>query len=400
MEEIETRSKRTVEEKEKLREEKDIKKCIMKKNILATCVVILLMMSGCQLSMDKQTILPVLDLGATIGYSVPDTFVWNNVAKRVSYLPVSTTDSVLLALARPVYIGKDFHYMVDHKTSTVFRMDKKGKIISSFSKKGQGPGEYVDLTYVHVEPENRMVCVYDQKRNKYIMYDLDGNFIHEISFAEKKINTPLLITSDYALVKGVDSGSECKLYLTDKTFNIEKGIFPLDMSLTDMERLCLIWRINYCRNRDQAIVHYADEDTVFTVTKGGISPICILEKGAYKLPPEKAKELLAGDSPYLQAMGLSLISNHYVVSYLFKNKSYDEIWDKANNRILSRFSNEGGKFGIPFRLPNGKKTWINTRSLYIDSNAVAFSIGADVASEGGVPGVDEDGNPVLVIMEL
>lgn len=47
-----------------------------------------------------------------------------------------------------------------------------------------------------------------------------------------------------------------------------------------------------------------------------------------------------------------------------------------------------------------KKTWINTRSLYIDSNAVAFSIGADVASEGGVPGVDEDGNPVLVIMEL
>ena len=67
LEEIETRSKRTVEEKEKLREEKDIKKCIMKKNILATCVVILLMMSGCQLSMDKQTILPVLDLGATIG---------------------------------------------------------------------------------------------------------------------------------------------------------------------------------------------------------------------------------------------------------------------------------------------------------------------------------------------
>ena len=186
----------------------------------------------------------------------------------------------------------------------------------------------------------------------------------------------------------------------DKTFNIEKGMFPLDISLTDMERLCLIWRVNYCRNRDLAIVHYADEDTVFAVTKGGISPICILEKGAYKLPPEKAKELLAGDIPYLQAMGLSLISNYYVVSYIFKNRSYDEIWDKVNNRILSRFSNEGGKFGIPFRLPNGKRTWINTRYLYIDSNTVAFSIGADVASEGGVSGIDEDGNPVLVIMEL
>lgn len=375
----------------------------MKNTILATCVVILLMVSGCQLSMDKQTGLPILNLGTTIGCSVPDTFVWNNVAKKVSYLPVSTSDSVLLALARPVYIGKDFHCMVDHKTSTVFRVDKKGKIISSFSKKGQGPGEYVNLTYIHVEPENRMVCVYDQRRNKYIMYDLDGNFIQEISFAAKKINTPLLITSDYALVKGVDSESEYKLYLTDKTFNIEKGIFPLDMSLTDQERLCLIWQVNYCRNRDQAIVHYADEDTVFTVTKEGIAPLCILEKGVYKLPQEKAKELLEltpEGSPYLRTMGLSLISNYYIVSYMLKNKLYDEIWDKASNRILSRFSNEGGKSGIPFRLPNGKKVWINTRSLYIDSNTVAFSISADVASEGGVPGVGEDGNPVLVIMEL
>lgn len=126
---------------------------------LLFCMIALSIINGCQLGVDKKTSLPVLDLGATIESSVPDTFVWNNVAKRVSYLPVSTTDSVLLALARPVYIGKDFHYMVDHKTSIVFRVDKKGKIISSFSRKGQGPGEYVDLTYIHVEPENRMVCV-------------------------------------------------------------------------------------------------------------------------------------------------------------------------------------------------------------------------------------------------
>lgn len=82
-----------------------LKKCIMKNTILATCVVILIMVSGCQLSMDKQTILPVLDLGATIGYSVPDTFVWDNVAKRVSYLTISISDDVLLALTSPVYIG-------------------------------------------------------------------------------------------------------------------------------------------------------------------------------------------------------------------------------------------------------------------------------------------------------
>lgn len=58
------------------------------KNIRFITCVILLIASGCLLSTDKKRVLPVLDLGTTIGCSVPDTFVWNNVAKRVSYLPV------------------------------------------------------------------------------------------------------------------------------------------------------------------------------------------------------------------------------------------------------------------------------------------------------------------------
>lgn len=375
----------------------------MKNVRFLTYIIVLFIAVGCQLGIDEKAGLPVLDLGAIMNKSVPDTFVWNNVAKQVSYIPVSTIDSVLIALARPVYIGNDFHYLVDHKTNTIFRIDKKGKIISSFSKKGQGPGEYVSLTYVHVDSENRTVCVYDQRRNHYIIYDLNGNFIQETPFVTKKINTPLLVTSDYALVKGEDSKSDCKLYITDKEFNIEKGLFPLDVSLTDKERLCLIWQLNFCRNRDLAIVHFADEDTVFSVTKKGAIPICIMNKGQYKLPHEKAKELqklTPEGSPYVRTMGLSLISGYYVVSYMFKNKLYNEIWDKVDNRLISRFSNEGGKSGIPFRLPNGNKTWIDTRSLYIDANTIAFSINAYTASEGGVPGVDEDGNPVLVIIEL
>lgn len=352
---------------------------------------------------DKKTSLPVLDLGAAIERSVPDTFVWNTVAKKVTYIPISSTGNMLLALARPVYIGDDYHYVVDHKTNTVSRINSKGEIVCSFSRRGQGPGEYIYLTYVHIDPENRTVCVYDQKRNNSIIYDLDGNFIQEIPFAEKKINTPLLVSSDYAVVKGEYSESDCKLYITDKEFNKEKGLFPLDTSLTDGERLCLTWQLNFCRNRDRAIVHYTDEDTVFSVTKEGVLPICIVEKGQYKLPKESAKkpqEITPEGSPYIQTMGLSLISDYYMVSYVLRNKLYNEIWNKVDNRIITRFSSEEGKRGIPFRLPNGNKTWIDTRSLYMDGKTIAFSINAYTAFEGGVPGVGEDDNPVLVIMDL
>ena len=86
-----------------------------------------------------------------------------------------------------------------------------------------------------------------------------------------------------------------------------------------------------------------------------------------------------------------------MISYLFKTKLYDEVWDKTDNRIISRFD---GKSGISFRLPNGNKIGINTRSLYLDGNTVAFSISADVAAVGGVSGVNEDGNPFLVVIKI
>lgn len=47
-----------------------------------------------------------------------------------------------------------------------------------------------------------------------------------------------------------------------------------------------------------------------------------------------------------------------------------------------------------------KKVLLNTRLLYVNGNMVASFIDAATAVEGGVEGVEEDDNPVLVVMEL
>lgn len=375
----------------------------MKTTFFTLFLIVLSVGTGCKMNSDQdQKPLPVLDMEAAIGKQVPDTFTWNGIAKRITYVPISTPADKLFGSAQPVYVDHTMYCAVDHKTGTVFRIDKKGKVISSFSRKGHGPGEYNVLTYVHVNQVDSTIEVFDQRGGRHIVYDLDGNLIREIFLKEKGLDTPILISDNYIVARGQNNTTH-KLYIADKDFNIRKSLFPMDTTLTEMQRLNLTWQLNYCRNRDFAVINFANEDTVFTVTESGAQPLCIFKKGVYNIPEEELKnptEASGFGSDYIRTMWLSSIPGYYLISYVRKDNFWDEIWRKSDNQIVSRFSNEDGEFGFPLRLPSGKKIRINARNLYIKGNLVVTSIDAIVAVEGKIPDVDEDDNPVLVVMEI
>ncbi|WP_337942974.1 6-bladed beta-propeller [Parabacteroides sp.] len=373
----------------------------MKRSSLAFLLIILFVIVGCKKgSDDRKDSLPVFDMEAVIGRQIPDTFTWNGVAKKIDYVPLSTSSDALFGAAQLVHIDNDFYCMIDPKTSSVFYSDKTGKIIHSFSRKGQGPGEYAWLTYVSMNPKDSTISVFDQKSGKYIIYDLMGNFIKETFLKEKGLNTVHLISDNFAIAKGLDAGGY-KLCVTDKDLNIRKNLFPMDTTLTEMERFCMIWQLNYSKNRDMFIANFANEDTVFAVTAKGALPVCVLKKGKYALPEEEAKKPMdIISTPYIRSMWLSAVSDYYLITYLFENQYYDEIWNGRDNKIISRLSCENGEWGFPLCLPSGKKVLLNTRLLYVNGNMVASFIDAATAVEGGVEGVEEDDNPVLVVMEL
>lgn len=371
----------------------------MKTTLVSLSLIILSLTTGCKQSKrEHNTSIPVFDLGAAITKQIPDTFTWNSIAKKITYVPISTSSDALFAWAMPVYIGKDFNCMVDHKTNTIFRTDKKGNVINSFSRKGQGPGEYGMISYVHVCLQDSTIRVSDQRGNKYIIYDFEGNLVKSMLLKDKGISTPILISDNYIVARG-GGYSDHKLYITDKEANIKQRLFPMDTTLTEMNCMLLASQINFCKNRDLAVVNFADEDIVFTVTQRGAEPLCIFNKGKYKLPYSDLMLTTQG-SPYMRTMWISSIPNYYLITYMLKNVFYDEIWSKADTQIKSRVPNKAGAGGFQFVLPSGKKIRFNSRSLYIHGNTVATYIDAVTASEAGVPGVSEDDNPVLVIMEL
>ena len=66
-------------------------------------------------------------------------------------------------------------FVVDYRSSRIFKFDKTGQFIKAFGRAGQGPGEF-PRSLVSVSIRNHILYAMDSS-NRLSMFDLDGNFI-------------------------------------------------------------------------------------------------------------------------------------------------------------------------------------------------------------------------------
>ena len=351
---------------------------------------------------DTQKSIPVLDLAAVINNEVPDTFTWNSIAKKVTLVPISTDANTLIGEGPGLlYIGDEFYYMISYQTQTYYKIGKNGKIINTFRHEGNGPGEYAYSTYTHIDTRDSTIQVFDNGNLKRIYYDLNGKFIKEVSLQGKEVVSPTVITDNYMIMRGEPEGKN-QYFITDPEMNIRERLCPFDTALSTREKAAIYLQSARKANRDMMIFNQAPEDSVFTITDKSLEPLFILKKGEYAIPDAEVKnfiELIRKGDSHILMLGISSLPGHYLISYSRNKESIEEVWSKQSNQVISRFKNREGAFGLPFVLPSGKKIRIGRSSIYINGNQVGLFIPADVAA-GEIPGVKEDDNPVLLIMEL
>ena len=349
---------------------------------------------------NKPKDLPVLDLAATINKQSPDTFTWNSIAEHISYTSIETRPDALLSQSVYIsYIGDDSYCLVDNSMGSIFLTDKNGSIISSLARRGRGPGEYTNIAYVHVDESDSTIQVFDiTGANKHIVYDLTGNLIKETSLTDRVIGFPIRMTKNYFVMRGnMHKTTDYKVYITDKDLNVGKGLFPLGPVSSGFERMVLLNQFSANINQDMAIVNFAQQDTVFSITDQGAAPLFILNKGAYRLPEESGKSFQDPSVPYIQNVSLAILPKHYLIRYMLSGTLFDEVWGRADNRLVARFSIENGEAGYPLVLPSGKTIRVPQSS--VSGNTVGLLVPA-YQLVGEIEGIREDDNPVIVVVDL
>jgi hypothetical protein len=100
----------------------------------------------------------------------------SEIFSDIEYIPLESVDKHLIGRTQQLIIYKGRIYVFDqYKTQSVFCFQQDGKFLFELNRRGQGPGEYVELNSISIDHNNEHLLLYCGR--KIIVCDLDGNHV-------------------------------------------------------------------------------------------------------------------------------------------------------------------------------------------------------------------------------
>lgn len=99
-----------------------------------------------------------------------------NLRKLIS---LSVPDSIFFAGCNKAIFFENFIFILDVKTSSIFKFDSTGKYILNFPQAGKGPGEVTDLIDFLIDSKNKEIVLFDRGNGSLIHYDLNANLLSQ-----------------------------------------------------------------------------------------------------------------------------------------------------------------------------------------------------------------------------
>ena len=99
----------------------------------------------------------------------------SEIADTIEYLELKTPDDLIVSYIQDIISVEDF--WVIRSREGVDKFTKDGVYVTSFGRRGQGPGDYNVVFGVDVDRNRREILISDH--GKIIFYDYDGKLIRE-----------------------------------------------------------------------------------------------------------------------------------------------------------------------------------------------------------------------------
>lgn len=348
--------------------------------------------------------IPVLEVSSNLSVSLPDTFTWNNVAKSTRLIPLSSKTLLGTSLSI-VDINSDMIVVADNQRNRITYFDMDGNLISSFQHVGQGPGEYKYLSFVHFNEEDSTIFVYDNGNMKVLLYSLSGKCLKELSVKDRNWGQISRIDKDGRIYMRNSSEANSFVSILDRDWEVQQEFFPFDSLMTERQINCIKIMSNRSNTNDLSLLNQPSSDTVFSITKEGALPVCIVKKGIHALTLAECENFLKlpDNNNYLTYTSIDIFPPYLLFRYRWQGKFTVDLWDMEKQKKIGvadlvqpdMFTGLIG--GFNYTTESGKQ--ICLLPDYITKERLAFLIPAEKCV-GEIVGVKEDDNPVLMIMEL
>lgn len=209
----------------------------------------------------------------------------SEIADTIIYLELKTPDDLIVSFIEDIISIEDFY--VIRSREGVDKFTKDGVYITSFGRRGQGPGEYNVVFGVDVDPNKKEIIISDY--GKILYFDYDGNLMREQRWGVHQS----IGFSDSVLWAGSPDLQDCKysLYALNSggdTINQKENPRYGKRSVNEG-----YWRADSRYQRDfyryDNYLYYNGKqtnDTIFKLSGMEYTPYLVWNMGKYKLPAE------------------------------------------------------------------------------------------------------------------
>jgi len=401
----------------------------MKKMLFLFCICVL--MSGCG-NKNKQTAIVddselfsedddpdriyFLDFEQNLKNRTNDSFTINNIAIDIQYIPLETSDEVLLYNDRVQISRLNNDFLVSSSSffshfHSIAMFDSAGQFINYLIQRGQGPKElpymaewsYNHNTQLLVASTFFQIVLHSFENNTSSKYTLKDYF-SEICLLND--GTMVGIPNDKG--KSGDVDTPILHFLNQEGKIIHSFYYPekrnIAYNLPEGQILGIIENYDlFTSYTGDALFKDKFNDTIYRIrSMDDVKPYIIIHRGSL------APTLIDENNPKTSPQKVRLISildtkEYFFIKYFYKDKFYFSIWNKqtlsliANSEIPKQMLLKNKDNISYFRTPNGKDV-IVPLSSYLNGKLYSMLNAEDAM--GFLPGIVSDDNPVLMIISI
>lgn len=246
---------------------------------------------------DKPDSPNLIEIKHSVNEKIP--VIMDSVLSEFSILYLRTPDTIFIGSINKIVFSRNRIFISDNRTlNTVFIFDSYGQYVNRIEGGYKGPGEFIRPMSISTNYDQDELFVYDDKLQKIITYDSEGEYVVEIKYKYPSTDLSHIGNGTFALNSGypqIDNkfNSYDLLYISDNGKVMDKFL-PLKS-----------WRKGSIFNKENTFSEYLDttwycpvyNDTIYYLSDKGPVPKFHLNMGAKFINDEIAKKINL-DDPY------------------------------------------------------------------------------------------------------
>ncbi len=200
-------------------------------NISCFNLLILLILFSCSGNKEKQSESKQESIDVAKAFENKQELKLSQFATEVSYIKLETNPDCLIAMVGNLRLGKRYLVLSNGFQGKIFLFTRTGKFIKTIGSMGKGPGEYISISGLVVDDQEKYIFLTDNRQKRLIRYGLaDGSAISVNLNNVLNIYGLVLVDSDVFVyvIPDMEKANPCSIIKFDQSLNITKSYMKID----------------------------------------------------------------------------------------------------------------------------------------------------------------------------